>query len=93
MEATPGTRIEGKVVEICRLVLKDSSITIESTSTSVEGWDSLSHMDLIAAIEANFGIELDVMDMADVDSVGALVEVVARAVNSPHEEMPIRSSS
>ncbi len=74
--------VERRVIEICRAVLQDETITLESTPATVERWDSLGHMDLIAAIEATFGVELDVDEMADVDSVQALVDVVQGTVSA-----------
>jgi acyl carrier protein len=74
--------VESRVIEICRAVLEDATIILESTPATVEGWDSLGHMGLIAAIEASFGVELDVEEMADVDSVRALVAVVHGTVNA-----------
>jgi acyl carrier protein len=74
--------VESRVIEICRAVLEDATIMLESTPATVEGWDSLGHMGLIAAIEASFEVELDVEEMADVDSVRALVAVVQGTVNA-----------
>jgi acyl carrier protein len=80
-----GATVESRVIEICRAVLEDPTITAESTPATVECWDSLGHMDLIAAIEATFAVELDIEQMADVDSVRALVDVVKGAVNACKE--------
>lgn len=68
------------VVAISREVLADPSITLASTSATVPTWDSLGHMNLIAVLEAHFAVELDVMEMAEVDSVEALVRVVEDAI-------------
>ena len=83
--------VTDQVVEICREVLEDPRLTLESTSASVEKWDSLGHMNLITALEARFTIELDVMEMAEVDCVQALVEVVQNALRAPRDQ--VRSCS
>lgn len=48
-----------QVEEIFReeLELDDLELTDETTAEDVEGWDSLSHVQLVAAMEEAFGIE------------------------------------
>ena len=43
--------------EVFRDVFDDPSITVDDSTTSddVDGWDSLEHINLIAAIEQEFG--------------------------------------
>lgn len=45
-------------------------------------WDSLTHMDLITNIESEFGILLSGDDIADMQSIGAIREIVSRHANS-----------
>lgn len=44
--------------QIFRMVFDDDAllITPDMTANDVEGWDSLSHINLIVAVEATFGI-------------------------------------
>jgi acyl carrier protein len=74
--------LESEVIAICRAVLDDPSITIESTSATAANWDSLGHMQLIAALEAHYAVELDVLEMAEVDCVEMLIGVVRNALQS-----------
>ena len=46
----------------------------------VPAWDSLSHMDLILAIESHFAIELTGDDIADMVTLGAIREVIGKRV-------------
>ena len=71
-----------QVLEICREALEDATVGLDSTTETVKTWDSLGHMKLIAALEVHFGVELDVMEMAEVDGVRALLEVVERMQRS-----------
>ena len=71
------SEIAATVVGICREVLADGAVTLASTTADVKSWDSLGHMNLITALETHFGIELDVMAMAEVDDVRGLVALVA----------------
>ncbi len=45
-------------------------------------WDSLAHMDLITNIEDEFGILLPGDDIADMQSIGAIREIVDKHLNS-----------
>lgn len=44
----------------------------EVTMDDLDGWDSLTHMTLITALESTFGIELDGDEIADMQSIGAV---------------------
>lgn len=39
---------------------------------SIPGWDSVNHVNLILAIEAEFGVEFDAGEIADLVSVGQI---------------------
>ena len=53
------------------IVLKD-----EMTANDVDGWDSLAHIGIILAVEKNFGIRLRAAEVASLDRVGTLVDLV-----------------
>lgn len=73
------TRLIALISEILRVPQSEivDSLDMEETST----WDSLSHMQLIAAIEDEFGIELTADDIVVMRSVGQIKSVLrARTV-------------
>ena len=47
--------------EVFRDVSDDPSITVDDSVTSydVDGWDSLEHINLIAAVEQEFGVKFN----------------------------------
>ncbi len=45
---------------------------------SIEQWDSVGHMTLVAAIEDEFGIEMDTDDIIDMSSFEKAQEIVAK---------------
>jgi len=45
---------------------------------SIEQWDSVGHMTLVAAIEDAFGIEMDTDDIIDLSSFDKAKEIVAK---------------
>lgn len=51
-------------------------ITPESTADDVEGWDSLSHVTMLMAVENHFNIEFKAYEIAKLKNVGALVVLV-----------------
>lgn len=54
------------------------SITRETVASDIPGWDSLSHSLVIMGIEEEYGIELPFEEIADLQNVGALADLVDR---------------
>lgn len=48
------------------------------TPDNIESWTSVSHMDLMARFEETFNIELDVEDITDMDSIGAMKTILKK---------------
>ena len=48
----------------------------EMTSNDVEDWDSLSHINLISDIEANFGITFTTDEIMGTKNVGEFIRVI-----------------
>lgn len=44
-------------------------------------WDSLTHMKLIASIEDNFGIELEMDDIIDMTTIGTIRSILGSKYN------------
>ncbi|WP_040491406.1 acyl carrier protein [Ilumatobacter nonamiensis] len=74
-----GDEIRDELQAIFRDVIDDEVvITDELTANDVERWDSLAHINLIYAIEDQFGIEFTQAEMADMANVGELQRHVVR---------------
>jgi acyl carrier protein len=54
-----------------RLALGDPRIEIDSSATvdNVDGWDSFAHINLVLAIEEEFGVEFDAVEISSMTSV------------------------
>jgi acyl carrier protein len=51
----------------------------ESTMASqVEGWDSLTHVQIVVAIESEFNVRLSSSEIAQLENIGSLVDIVCR---------------
>ena len=64
---------ENKLVEIFRVILEldgNQEIALVSRLTE-ENWDSLAHVSIIAAIESEFGLNLEISDMECMTSFAA----------------------
>ena len=68
--------------EIFREQLGQSDIELydEATAEDVEGWDSLSHVQLVAAIENVFGIEFSSREILSWENVGDLIDSIMKRI-------------
>ena len=68
-----------QVQEIFRDVLDDEEIVLQDISTAedVEGWDSLTHIQLIVAIEKHFRIKFTSKEILSWRNVGEMLDSIA----------------
>lgn len=59
----------------------DLSVRPEDTAGDIDGWDSLTHMQLIAAVEATFAVRFNFREIMKLKNVGDLAAAVARKVS------------
>ena len=59
-------------------VFDDDEIVIapETTANDIDGWDSLSHVNLIVAVEAHFGIRFSQKELLTFKNVGDLLRCI-----------------
>ncbi len=71
------------LTDVFRTVFDDPTIAISPgmTANDVEGWDSLSHVNLILAIELRFGIEFSQKELLTFKTVGDLLNSINRKLN------------
>jgi acyl carrier protein len=67
-----------KVRTVLSSVLKHENIEMknETTARDVEGWDSLTHMEIITEIEAVFNIKFKLKDLNKLKNLGTLIELI-----------------
>jgi acyl carrier protein len=58
----------------------DESLTIrdEMTSEDIPGWDSVTHVNLMFAIESSFGMQFIGNELADLNTIGELKALLAK---------------
>ena len=71
-----------RVEDIFREELEQSDLVLtdETTADDVEGWDSLSHVQLVAAMEEAFGIEFKSREILSWENVGDLIDSIQKKV-------------
>ena len=71
-----------RVEEIFReeLEIEDLELNDETTAEDVEGWDSLSHVQLVAVMEDAFGIEFSSREILSGDNVGDLISSIQKKI-------------
>jgi len=69
-----------KLQAIFRDVLDDPKLVIgpASSGENVDGWDSLAHINLVSAIEAEFGISFALGELQELRNVGEMVDLMHR---------------
>ena len=69
-----------RVEEVFRDVLDNEEITLAeiTTANDIDEWDSLTHVELVRAVEKAFGIRFTSAEILSWKNVGEMVESVAR---------------
>ena len=64
--------------EVFRDVFDDESIEVsdETTADDIEDWDSLEHINLIAAVEQQFGVRFNMGQIVTLKNVGEMVDLI-----------------
>ena len=70
--------------KICCEVFNDESIMItrETTADDIDGWDSLSHVNLIVAVEMRFKIRFTGGEVQGLKNVGDLADLINKRSKS-----------
>lgn len=67
-----------KLNGVFRDVFDDEEIEVNDSTTAddIEEWDSLEHINLIAAIEQEFGIKFSMGEVVTMKNVGEMVDII-----------------
>ena len=57
-------------------------ITRDSSAANVAGWDSLAHINLISAIEHEFGIRFALGELEELKNVGEMVDLMEQKLSA-----------
>jgi acyl carrier protein len=75
---TDETQVYAALNEVFREVFDDPALTVGAATTAadVPGWDSQSHISLIVAAEARFGIRFRTAEIEELKDVGEFVRLI-----------------
>lgn len=64
--------------KVFRDVFDDDDITVTETTTSadIDDWDSLEHINLVAAVEQEFGMKFNMGQVVTMKNVGEMVDII-----------------
>lgn len=60
----------------------DLVITRESNASTVDGWDSLAHVNLVTAIATRFKVRFALGELEELKNVGDLLDLTQRKIES-----------
>ncbi|MBW4056405.1 MAG: acyl carrier protein [Proteobacteria bacterium] len=68
--------------DIFMMVFDDDTIQItpEMTANDIDGWDSLSHINLITSVEATFAIRFTQKELLSLKSIGDLLKIIENKI-------------
>ena len=73
--------------ELCKIMCEvfdeeegDIEITDNTTADDIDGWDSLSHVNLIIAVESRYNIKFDTRELLTFKNVGDLRKAIERKI-------------
>ena len=69
-----------KLQDIFQDIFDDKKLEIQESTNSddIENWDSLNHINLVIAIENEFGIKFSFDELATLNNVGAMVNLMMK---------------
>lgn len=74
--------IKEKLQEVFQDVFDDDEIelTEEMTADDIEAWDSLTHVQLIVAVEKAFAVKFSTVEVMKLKNVGEFIALIAKKV-------------
>ena len=72
-----------KRIILQQLKLDDFAFSDATTAPQVPGWDSLSHLAILAAVEKEYGIRFKTLEVIKFKTVGDLQAAIDRKIGVP----------
>jgi acyl carrier protein len=67
-----------KIAPVFRDVFDNPSLTVDenSNASTISGWDSFAHINLIVALEGEFGVSFTTKELGEMQCVGDLIRLL-----------------
>ena len=67
-----------KLNSVFRDIFDDEDITVNNATTAddIEDWDSLEHINLLAAVEQEFGMKFNMGQVVSMKNVGEMADII-----------------
>ncbi len=77
------SEIYERLNNVFRDVFDDDEIVVNenTTSSDIEDWDSLEHINLIVAVEQEFGMKFNMGEVTKMKNVGEMVDIIISRIN------------
>lgn len=74
--------IQQQLTAVFRDIFDDPKLELSDSTTAqdVENWDSITHVDLIGAVEKSFSVRFTVKDIRSLRNVGDFIRLIASQV-------------
>ena len=71
-----------RINEVFRVIFDDETLEVDENTTAndVEGWDSLTHINIIASVEKEFGIDFSTKEVISMKNIGDMVDIILEKV-------------
>ncbi|MBO5104726.1 MAG: acyl carrier protein [Ruminococcus sp.] len=72
-----------RLTEVFRDVFDDDSIVItdKTTANDIDDWDSIEHINLIGAVESEFGMRFKMREVSGMKNVGEMIDIISQRGN------------
>ncbi|MBP5385364.1 MAG: acyl carrier protein [Lachnospiraceae bacterium] len=74
--------IKERLQDVFRDVFDDEEIVIseETTAADIDGWDSLTHIQLVVAVQNEFGVKFSMVETSSMKNVGDFIRLIESRV-------------
>ena len=72
-----------RLTEVFRDIFDDGSIVIteKTTANDIDDWDSIEHINLIGAVEDEFGMRFKMREVSGMKNVGEMIDIISQRGN------------
>lgn len=71
-----------KINDVFKEIFDDETLEVDENTTAndVEGWDSLTHINIIASVEKEFDIDFSTKEVISMKNIGDMVDIILEKV-------------